>query len=109
MAKGQGGDTRFGGPRANPRGDQSTAGLQRAFYRWVEAQATEEELKNYVRDKNNPLVRRRFIQVFLKAESVRDFCDVTNQTHGQPKQIIEATTLPPIRIVLDDGSAGDEE
>lgn len=97
----RGGDTRFGQSRANPRGNQSTAALQRAFYRWVEAEATEDELQEYVRDKSKPLIRRRFIQVFLKAESVRDFCEVTNQTHGQPKQVIEATSLPEIKIVLE--------
>lgn len=97
----QGGDTRFGQKRANPSGNQSTAALQRAFYRWVEAEATEDELQAYVRDKSKPLVRRRFIQVFLKAESVRDFCEVTNQTHGQPKQVVETTSLPAINIVLE--------
>lgn len=97
----RGGDTRFGQPRANPSGNQSTAALQRAFYRWVEAEATEDELQAYVRDKSKPLVRRRFIQVFLKAESVRDFCEVTNQTHGQPKQVVETTALPAIKITLE--------
>lgn len=105
----QGGDTRYGQPRANKQGNQSTAGLQRAFYRWVEAQATEQELKEYMRDTKNPAVRRKFIQVFLNAESVRDFCEVTNQTHGAPKQTIEMTQLPDVRIVLDDTAAEDVE
>lgn len=97
----RGGDTRFGQPRANPSGNQSTASLQRAFYRWVESVATEDELQEYVRDKSKPLLRRRFIRVFLKAETVRDFCEVTNQTHGQPKQVVETTALPAISIKLE--------
>lgn len=103
----QGGDTRYGQPRANKQGNQSAAGLQRAFYFWVETKATEKELKEYIKDKRNPVVRRKFIQVFLKAESVRDFCEVTNQTHGMPKQRVELTQLPEIRIVLDDTGAED--
>lgn len=98
---GQGGDTRFGQTRANRSGNPSTAVAQREFYRWVECTATEEELKAYVKDKSKPLIRRRFIDVFLRAESVRDFCEITNQTHGAPKQQIEMTQLPDVRIVLD--------
>lgn len=97
----QGGDTRFGQPRANRSGNPSTAVAQREFYRWVESKATEDELQAYIRDKSKPLIRRRFISVFLNAETVRDFCEVTNQTHGAPKQVIEQTNLPDIRIKLE--------
>lgn len=104
----QGGDTRFGQPRANRTGNPSTAVAQREFYRWVECRATEDELKAYVNDKGKPLIRRRFIDVFLRADSVRDFCEITNQTHGAPKQIVEQTNLTDVRIILEDSESEDE-
>lgn len=94
-------ETQFGGVRGNPRGNPSTAVAQREFYRWVETQATEAELKEYVADKSKPLIRRRFIQVFLKAESVRDFCEVTDQTHGKPNVKVQLEAPPKITFVAE--------
>lgn len=92
----------FGGPKANRSGNPSTAVAQREFYRWVETQATEDELQAYVRDKTKPLLRRRFIQVFMAAESVKDFCEVTNQTHGKPREDINITSGDLIIKVVED-------
>ena len=94
-------DTQFGGIRGNPRGNPSTAVAQREFYRWVETQATESELKEYVADKSKPLIRRRFIQVFLKADSVRDFCEVTDQTHGKPNVKVQLEAPPKITFIAE--------
>lgn len=86
----------FGQPEGNPRGDQSTAGRQRAFYLWCETQATLDELKEYANDATKPAARRRFVQALMGCERVQDFFDLTNQTHGQPKQVIEVQDLPTI-------------
>lgn len=94
-------DTQFGGKRANPRGNPSVAVAQREFYRWVETQATEKEIREYVNDTNKPMIRRRFIQVFLQAESVRDFCEVTDQTHGKPNQKIQIEAPPKITFIAE--------
>lgn len=94
----------FGQPEANPRGDQSRAGKQRAFYLWCETEATLEELKAYAKDKSKPAARRKFVQALMQCERVQDFFDLTNQTHGQPKQVVEVQDLPPINI----GVFGDE-
>lgn len=91
----------FGREGGNPRGDQSIAGNQRAFYRWCENEATEDELKAYVKDINNPFARRRFVAALVKCDTVQDFFDLTNQTHGQPKQVIEQTNLPEVQIILE--------
>lgn len=90
--------TRFGGPRGNQQGNQSAAASQRAFYRWVECEATEEELVEYANNGKNPLIRRKFIECFVKANSIRDFLEVTNQTHGMPKQVVEQVA-PPVMVV----------
>ena len=58
--------------------------------------ATLDELKAYARDENNPATRRRFVRALMKCERVQDFFDLTNQTHGQPKQVVEFQELPPI-------------
>jgi hypothetical protein len=92
----------FGQPGANPSGCQSTAANQRTFYRWAETEATEEELRAYVKDKTKPYTRRHFVELLLtRCETLQDVFDLTNQTHGQPKQVIEQTNLPTVEIVLE--------
>jgi hypothetical protein len=93
----------FGQPNGNPICSQSVAANQRAFYRWVETEATEEELRAYVKDKSKPALRRNFVAACLNAINKLDpslYFDLTNQTHGQPKQVIEQTNLPSVEIVL---------
>ena len=91
----------FGQPEGNKLGDPRKAVNQRDFYRWAESKATEEELKAYVQDANNPFARRRFVAALVKCDTVQDFFDLTNQTHGQPKQVIEQTNLPEVQIILE--------
>jgi hypothetical protein len=94
----------FGQPGGNPICSQSVAANQRAFYRWVETEATEDELKAYVQDKTKPAIRRNFVDACLNAINKLDpglYFDLTNQTHGQPKQVIEQTNLPSVEIVLE--------
>lgn len=91
----------FGQPEGNKQGNPSTAVNQREFYRWCESQATEQELREYVRDESNPMARRKFVAALMGCNTVQDFFDLTNQTHGQPKQVIEQTNLPDVRIVLE--------
>lgn len=91
----------FGAPNGNPIGDHQKAGSQRAFYAWCESQATEEELRAYVMDLLKPIARRKFVAALMNCNTVQDFFDLTNQTHGQPKQVIEQTNLPAIEIVLE--------
>lgn len=91
----------FGQPEGNKLGDPRKAVNQRDFYRWCEAKATEDELREYVKDDNNPMARRKFVAALVKCETVQDFFDLTNQTHGQPKQVIEQTALPEVHIVLE--------
>lgn len=86
----------FGQPLANRSGDPNAAGRMRAFYDWCENKATVEELEEYVRDESNPAARRRFVQALMKCSRVQDFFDLTNQTHGAPKQVIEVQDLPAI-------------
>lgn len=86
----------FGQPEGNRRGDPSAAGRMRAFYDWCENKATLEELKAYAKDETKPATRRRFVQALMKCERVQDFFDLTNQTHGQPKQVIDVQNLPAI-------------
>ena len=92
----------FGQPNANPQYPMSTARAQRDFYRWCETQATLDELKQYVNDETKPAVRRRFISALLGCQNVRDFFDLTNQTHGLPKQTIETVDVPTVIIDLGD-------
>ena len=91
----------FGQPGGNPICPQSIAANQRAFYRWAETEASEDELKAYVKDTTKPYARRRFVAALVKFGTVQDFFDLTNQAHGQPKQVIEQTNLPSIEIVLE--------
>ena len=91
----------FGQPEANKLGDQRKAVNQRDFYRWAESKATEAELRAYAQDPANPYARRKFVAALVKCDTVQDFFDLTNQTHGQPKQVIEQTNLPAIEIVLE--------
>lgn len=91
----------FGQPEGNKIGDSKNAINQREFYRWCESKASEAELKEYVKNESNPYARRRFVASLVKCETVQDFFDLTNQTHGQPKQVIEQTTLPDVVIVLE--------
>lgn len=92
--------TSFGQPNANPSCSQSIATNQREFYRWAETKATIEELKAYVQDEEKPATRRKFIKALLKCENVRDFMELTNQTHGMPKQTIGITDAPDIVVSL---------
>lgn len=91
----------FGQPGGNKPGMPSAAGAMRAFYRWAENEATEDELKAYIKDAKNPYTRRRFVAALVKCNKVQDFFDLTNQTHGLPKQVIEQTNLPEVKIVLE--------
>ena len=91
----------FGQPEGNKQGNPSTAVNQREFYRWCESQATEQELREYVRDESKPMARRKFVAALMGCNTVQDFFDLTNQTHGQPKQVVEQTNLPDVRVVLE--------
>lgn len=91
----------FGQPEGNKLGDPRKAVNQRDFYRWAESKATEEELKAYAKDTANPYARRKFVAALVKCDTVQDFFDLTNQTHGQPKQVIEQTNLPDVQIILE--------
>ena len=92
----------FGQPNGNPICPSQIATNQREFYRWAEGKATKEELQEYAKDKTKPFARRRFCELLLsKSETLQDMFDLTNQTHGQPKQVIEQTNLPQIEIVLE--------
>ena len=95
-------ETQFGGPRANPQYHQALASNQRTFYRWVETEASIEELQDYVKDKTKPAIRRKFVKAMLDCKKAQDFFDLTNQTHGMPKQQVEVTELPNITINLED-------
>lgn len=86
----------FGQPDANPTGSPHAAARMRLFYDWCENKATIAELKAYAADENNPATRRRFVQALMKCSRVQDFFDLTNQTHGAPKQVIEVQDLPTI-------------
>ena len=86
----------FGQPDANRRGNSTAASRMRVFYDWCENVATLDELKEYARDDRNPATRRRFVQALMRCVRVQDFFDLTNQTHGAPKQTIDVQNLPPI-------------
>lgn len=90
----------FGQPGGNPQGNQKDAGSMRAFYRWVESDATQAELTAYANDETKPYVRRKFVQAMTAANTPQDFFDLTNQTHGAPKQVIETVDAPTIVIDL---------
>lgn len=92
----------FGQPEANPQGNPGAAVDVRKFLRWAETEATEEELRAYAADKANPYLKRRTCELILnKLRNVRDLAEVMNQTHGLPKQVIEQTNLPEVKIVLE--------
>lgn len=82
----------FGQPNGNKPMPSSTARSMRDFYRWVESEATQEELEDYVSNKKNPYARRKFIQAITGSVTVQDFFDLTNQTHGKPKEQVEIMT-----------------
>lgn len=88
----------FGQPEANPHISNNS---MRNFYRWVESVATMQELRDYIADKANPYVRRRFIQCFMKCEKVSDFFELTNQTHGYPKSEVQAVQRVEIELTHD--------
>ena len=44
----------------------------------------------------------------VNCDTVQDFFDLTNQTHGAPKQVIEQTNLTDVRIILEDSENEDE-
>lgn len=90
----------FGQPGANRSGNPSTAVDQREFYRWVECQATEEELKAYVLDPSKPYIRRKFVETMTRAKKSDEYFTLTNQVHGQPKQPIEMDSLPKIECKI---------
>lgn len=79
----------FGANGGNKIGNPSAAAKQREFYRWVEMVATEKDLTDYMNDESKPASRRRFVQALLKCERIQDFFDLTNQTHGKPKEQVE--------------------
>lgn len=96
--------TQFGQPGGNPQCPGSVAANQREFYRWVESKATKEELEAYAADEDKPAMRRNFVTACLDAMNQRDpklYFDLTNQTHGLPKQVVEQTALPEVTIVLE--------
>lgn len=96
--------TQFGQPGGNPQCPGSVAANQREFYRWVESKATREELEAYATDEGKPAMRRNFVTACLDAMNKRDpklYFELTNQTHGLPKQVVEQTTLPEVTIVLE--------
>lgn len=90
--------TSFGQPNGNPRANPSVAVAQREFYRWVETQATEEEIKAYMKDTTKPFARRKFVELYFKSKRVEEVLAVTNQTHGMPKQTIGINEAPEISI-----------
>ena len=98
----------FGQPDANPSGNQSVAVAQREFYRWCETQATQAELQAYVNDLTKPFSRRNFVRALISCKTMHDFFELTNQTHGLPKQVVEQTNLTDVRIILEDSEDKDE-
>ena len=93
--------TQFGQPEGNPKGNGLQGISMREFYKWCENEATMEELKVYANDPTKPAVKRKFVQALVKCEKVQDFFELTNQTHGYPKQQIEKIELPEIEIILE--------
>lgn len=95
--------TRFGQPNGNKPCPPQIAVNQRDFYRWCEAKATAQELRDYVNDETKPEARRKFLQALLSAKKLSDFFDLTNQTHGLPKQQVEIDNTPiSLNIVIED-------
>lgn len=92
----------FGQPGGNKPMPNAQARSMRDFYRWVESEATQGELTAYANDPEKPYVRRKFVQAMTSARDPQDFFDLTNQTHGAPKQVIETVDAPTIIIDLND-------
>lgn len=90
----------FGQPEGNPPCPLPQARSMREFYRWVENEATQEELQEYANNTEKPYVRRKFVQAMTAANTPQDFFDLTNQTHGAPKQVIETVDAPTVIIDL---------
>lgn len=86
----------FGQPGGNPICPQHVATQQREFYKWALTQATQQELSDYLKDDKNPFFRKKLIKTIMESASVGDFCNLTNQIYGQPKQVIEMQELPTI-------------
>lgn len=89
----------FGQPGGNIPCPAGIAVDQREFYRWVEAKATLPELQAYVNDKTKPAMRRNFVKAILNVVNSNDpelYFQMTNQTHGAPKQPIEVQSLPKV-------------
>lgn len=82
----------FGKEGGNKRGCPAAAAQQREFYRWVENVATERELLAYAADESKPAARRRFVRALFECKRIQDFFDLTNQTHGKPKEQVEITS-----------------
>lgn len=101
---------RFGEAEGNKTGDPSKASNQRQFYKWAETEATQEELLAYAADEANPYARRRFVQSLMNCETLADFMQLTNQTHGHPKQTLEVQELPVLNFAVfgDDAPAIEE-
>lgn len=90
----------FGQPNGNKPQTGKNAVAMREFYRWCESVATQEELQAYAMDENKPYARRKFVMALTNCAAVQDFFDLTNQTHGMPKQVIEQVEPPTIVIDL---------
>jgi hypothetical protein len=89
----------FGQPDGNPTYSKALAVNQREFYRWCESTATLPELKEYAKDATKPAMRRNFVKAILKTVNAGDpemYFQMTNQTHGAPKQPIEVQSLPKV-------------
>ena len=82
----------FGQPNGNKAMPSAEARSMRDFYRWVESVATQEELEQYVANKKNPYARRKFIQAITGTVTMHDFFELTDQTHGKPKEQVEVST-----------------
>ena len=96
--------TQFGQPGGNTPAPWHVAVNQREFYRWVESKATRAELEAYAKDETKPALRRNFVNACLNVMNAGDpslYFDLTNQTHGLPKQVVEQTSLPEVVIVLE--------
>ena len=82
----------FGQPNGNKAMPSAEARSMRDFYRWVESVATQEELEQYVANKKNPYARRKFIQAITGTVTLHEFFELTDQTHGKPKEQVEVLT-----------------
>ena len=70
----------------------------------MESKASEEELNAYAADTTKPALRRNFVKAVLNVINAGNpglYFDLTNQTHGLPKQTVEQTSLPEVVVVLE--------